>query len=107
MEECNKEKNNTGNPSDSRIFKIPSLEEVKIYIKENRFDVDPQKWFDFYSAKGWMIGKNRMKDWKAAVRTWVNKIKPTINRQSDTSWLKYHSESKPFDLSDGDYKVVL
>jgi uncharacterized protein YdaU (DUF1376 family) len=49
---------------------ITTLEEVTAYCKERKNNVDPNKWFDFYSAKGWMIGKNKMKDWKAAVRTW-------------------------------------
>lgn len=51
-------------------FTPPTLEEVVAYCQERNNGVDPQKWYDFYSAKGWMIGKNKMKDWKAAVRTW-------------------------------------
>lgn len=51
-------------------FTPPTLEEVTSYCKERNNSVDPQKWYDFYAAKGWMIGKNKMKDWKAAVRTW-------------------------------------
>ena len=54
----------------NNIFIPPTLEEVISYCKERNNSVDPQKWYDFYSAKGWMIGKNKMKDWKAAVRTW-------------------------------------
>ena len=49
---------------------IPSFEEVALYCKERCKGVDPQRWFDFYQAKGWLIGKNQMKDWRAAVRTW-------------------------------------
>jgi len=52
------------------IFIPPTLEEVAAYCQERNNGVDPQKWYDFYAAKGWMIGKNKMKDWKAAVRTW-------------------------------------
>ena len=59
------DKNNKNN-----IFIPPTLEEVTSYCKERNNSVDPQKWYDFYAAKGWMIGKNKMKDWKAAVRTW-------------------------------------
>lgn len=51
-------------------FKPPSLDEVKAYCLERKNSVDPQAFVDFYEAKGWMIGKNKMKDWKAAVRTW-------------------------------------
>ena len=52
---------------------IPTLEEVIEYCKERNNGVDSNKWFNFYSAKGWLIGKNKMKDWKAAVRTWEKK----------------------------------
>lgn len=57
----------------SHRFTPPTLEEVTAYCQERNKGVDPQRWYDFYTAKGWMIGKNKMKDWKAAVRTWENK----------------------------------
>lgn len=48
----------------------PRIEWVTEYCNERRNNVIPQKFFDHYSARGWMIGKNKMKDWQAAVRTW-------------------------------------
>ena len=48
----------------------PNLEEVVTYCRERGNHVDPQKWFDHYSANGWRVGRNSMKDWRAAVRTW-------------------------------------
>lgn len=51
-------------------FTPPTVEEVAAYCLERKNHVDPQRFVDFYAAKGWMVGKNRMKDWKAAVRTW-------------------------------------
>ena len=54
----------------TKRFKPPSVEEVQTYCKERRNNVDAQRFVDFYEAKGWMLGKNKMKDWKAAVRTW-------------------------------------
>lgn len=54
----------------SRAFTAPSIEEISIYCRERNNRVDPQTFFDFYESKGWMVGKNKMKDWKAAVRTW-------------------------------------
>ncbi|HIZ29832.1 MAG TPA: hypothetical protein H9813_01170, partial [Candidatus Fournierella merdipullorum] len=51
-------------------FIPPTVEEVKAYCQERRNDVDPQRFVDFYETKGWMVGKNKMKDWRAAVRTW-------------------------------------
>ena len=53
-----------------RQFTKPTLEDVQAYCAERGKGVDPQKWFDYYSANGWKVGKNPMKDWKAAVRTW-------------------------------------
>lgn len=51
-------------------FAAPSLEQVKAYCLERRNSVDAQKWHDHYTANGWMVGRTKMKDWKAAVRTW-------------------------------------
>ena len=51
-------------------FAPPTLEEVKEYCRERGNGVDAQRFIDFYEMKGWMVGKNKMKDWKAAVRTW-------------------------------------
>ena len=52
--------------------KVPTLEEVRSYCLDRGNNVDPQRWFDYYSSIGWTIGKNKkpMKDWKACVRTW-------------------------------------
>ena len=52
------------------VFVPPSLEEVKAYCQERNNSVDAEQFIDFYTAKGWMIGKNKMKDWRGAVRTW-------------------------------------
>ena len=50
-------------------FVPPTLEEVTAYVRERSSRVDPQAFIDFYAAKGWMVGKNKMKDWKAACRS--------------------------------------
>lgn len=59
-----------GKERKSSRFAPPSLEEIDEYIADNKFNVDANSFIDFYSSKDWMIGKNKMKDWKAAVRTW-------------------------------------
>jgi DNA-directed RNA polymerase subunit K/omega len=51
-------------------FIPPTLEEVKAYCDERRNKVNPEDFINFYQSKGWYVGKNKMKDWKAAVRTW-------------------------------------
>ena len=57
-------------------FIPPTLEEVKAYCDERGNKVDPEKWYDHYSANGWKVGKNPMKDWKASVRYWERDAKP-------------------------------
>ena len=55
----------------SKRFTPPTAEEVKDYANSIGFaSLDAERFVDYYSSKGWMIGKNHMKDWKAAVRTW-------------------------------------
>ena len=49
-------------------FVPPTLEEVEVYVRERGSRVDPQGFIDFYAAKGWMVGRNKIKDWKAACR---------------------------------------
>lgn len=56
-------------------FTPPTLDEVEQYCLERANGIDAQTFIDFYESKGWMIGKNKMKDWKAAVRTWERKNK--------------------------------
>ena len=60
------------NESVSKKFSPPTIDQVIAYCNERQNNVDPVKWINFYSSKGWMIGRNKMKDWKAAVRTWEN-----------------------------------
>jgi hypothetical protein len=52
-------------------FTPPTRDELFLYVKENGFAVEPSRFIDFYESKGWMVGKNKMKDWKAAVRNWA------------------------------------
>ena len=51
----------------------PTLEEVRSYCEERGNRVDPERFMDYYSSNGWMVGRNKMKDWKAAVRNWEKK----------------------------------
>ena len=53
-----------------KVFTKPTVEEVKAYCVERKNNVNPDKFIDFYESKGWLIGKNPMKDWRACVRTW-------------------------------------
>ena len=69
IEEGKKERRKQHNNNTVR-FIPPYVDMVREYCIERNNSVDAQAFVDFYSSKGWMIGKNKMKDWKAAVRTW-------------------------------------
>ena len=58
------------NPQGNKSFHRPTLEQVRQYCRERRSSVDPQRWFDYYTANGWMMGRSPMRDWQAALRTW-------------------------------------
>jgi len=53
-----------------RRFTPPSLQEVTDYCNQRGNNVDPERFINFYQSKDWMVGKNKMKDWKAAIITW-------------------------------------
>lgn len=59
----------------SNRFIPPTVDMVSEYCLERNNSVDPEEFVDFYTSKGWLIGKNKMKDWKAAVRTWERSSK--------------------------------
>lgn len=61
----NKDKKYVGN-----TFVVPTLDEVKLYCLERKNNINAENFIDFYTSKNWYIGKNKMKDWKACVRTW-------------------------------------
>lgn len=55
-------------------FKPPTVEEVAAYVKEKGYSIDAEQFVAFYESKGWMIGKNKMQKWRAAVATWQRQI---------------------------------
>lgn len=61
---------NNNEKKERSIFIPPTFDQVSEYCAERKNNVDASKFFNFYEAKGWMVGKNKMKDWKAGVRTW-------------------------------------
>jgi hypothetical protein len=54
----------------NKYFKKPHVFDIKNYCLERKNNIDPEAFYDFYESKGWKVGKNKMKDWRAAVRTW-------------------------------------
>ena len=62
--------NNNITYNNKERFKKPSLVEIEFYCEERNNNINAESFYDFYESKNWYIGKNKMKDWKAAVRTW-------------------------------------
>lgn len=82
-------------------FYPPTLEELKKYIADNKYNVDPERFIDYYTANGWTVGKNRMKDWKAAVRNWDRSQKSGGRmRQESTAKTKFSNfEQRSYDYA--------
>ena len=67
-------------------FSIPTSNDVYLYMKEKGFDShqESEKFVDYYTSNGWMVGRNKMKDWKAAIRNWLkSKKQTTTNSQNN------------------------
>ena len=69
-------------------FVPPTIEEVEDYINEKGYRVNAHKFIDYYTSNGWKVGKNSMKDWKAAIRNWARNDydKPKESKGSGNPW---------------------
>lgn len=84
----------TQNHSDSKAdkpptrhrFTPPTADEVREYCLSKGYAVDPDRFVDYYTSNGWIVGKTKMKDWKAAVRTWSGKEKKNGKVESKPLW---------------------
>ena len=81
--------------SKAKRFTPPTIEEVTAYCIERNNSVDPQHFIDYYTSNGWLVGKNKMKDWKAAVRTWERNGYSTKANNS-----QYKANTKAQELDD-------
>jgi hypothetical protein len=81
-------------------FVKPTIIDIKEYCKERKNNVDAETFFDFYESKDWLIGKNKMKDWKACVRTW-EKSRNNKNNTNDRTTPHFHQKGK--DYGDGSF----
>ena len=90
-----------------KVFSTPTVDDVRAYCLERNNKVDPQSFVDFYESKGWMIGKNKMKDWKAAVRTWEKN--ETKTRQEGTAKLvkdNNNFDRRNYDMDDLERRLI-
>ena len=67
-------------------FSPPTLDEVRDYINEQGYRIDAEAFIDHYQSVGWKVGQKPMKDWKAAVRTWVRRDKEKMPKKGETSF---------------------
>ena len=80
-------------PSNKKFIK-PTFEQVKAYCIERKNTIDPQQFIDYYDARGWMLNKVKMKDWKAAVRTWEKNQTKTDKPNLIDKWKNYQTGTK-------------
>ena len=93
-------KDNKDNNINNKLFKPPTVDEVKAYCRERNNSIDAEAFVSFYESKGWMIGKNKMKDWKAAVRTWEQK-----DKQSSKPTMPNYKKGTFFQLQEQNYDM--
>lgn len=87
--------------SKRKKFQKPTVEQIQAYCAERENDVNPSLFYDYYEARGWMVGKSPMKDWKAAVRTWERNDGHKMQEKSgveaealDKAYQKYLEQNK-------------
>ena len=78
----------------STRFVPPTVQEVAEYIAEKNYVVNAQRFVDFYESKNWFVGKNKMKDWKAAVRSWQSREKDSSDFRSRNITESVKAESR-------------
>lgn len=88
--------------SKSSRFVPPTLEEVQSYCCERKNTVDAERFVDYYEANGWKVGKNSMKDWKAAVRSWE---KNGYSNKSTVNTAGVGKDEKDYKKEDGSFDL--
>ena len=84
----------------SNRFAPPSVDDVRAYCLERGNNIDPDKFVDYYTGNGWMIGRNKMKDWRAAVRSWERNDFNSGNKQQKkygANGIELNTERDPID----------
>lgn len=82
-------------------FIKPTIEEIQQYCSERNNGINAEAFYDFYESKGWLVGKNKMKDWKACVRTWE---KRNVEKEITPEWLHKEIKREEYEFSDEDKK---
>lgn len=87
LKDKDKDKDKDKNKDKDKMERVskgkPTLQEVIDYCQERNNGVDANKWYDYYTANGWKVGRNPMKDWKATVRTWERNTNERVQPVND------------------------
>lgn len=88
-------------------FQPPTVEEVAAYCRERGNTVDAADFVDHYTANGWMAGRVKMKDWKAAVRTWERKEHQTSGQARTSRWVaQTQPEKSSLDMAEMEEAIL-
>ena len=72
-----------------QVFKKPTVKQIEAYCKEKGYNVNAERFYAYYEANGWKVGRNAMKSWQAAVVHWSNR-----DKAAGTAWASNSSDSK-------------
>lgn len=82
-----------------KIFRPPTIQEVREYCLERENHIDAEYFVNFYQSKNWMVGKNKMKDWKACVRTWEIKDRHNQKQRAAPNNNFHNFEGRDYDYA--------
>lgn len=88
-EDIDKKKDTNVSKEKAKRFSPPTIDDIKAYCLEKGYNVDAERFADYYNSNGWMVGRNKMKDWKATVRNWSR------NSQGTTAKAKITTTNEP------------
>ena len=88
--------------SPPKRFVPPSRQEVAAYCEEKGYKLDIERFIDYYTANGWMVGKNKMKDWKAAVRNWNRSQRQEMTTKGSNKFNQFQQNRYDFDSLEKD-----
>ena len=96
QEQAQEQEQKKNNKNNTVRFTPPTVEQVREYCAARGNNVDAQSFVDFYESKGWMIGKNAMKDWRAAVRTWEKNERKSAKQNAALRYEQTQISEKDF-----------
>lgn len=75
-------------------FIKPTISDIEVFTQASNLNLNPDHFFDFYESKDWMVGKNKMKDWKAAARNWARRNTTTTQQKPSNNQTQKQNENQ-------------